>query len=97
MSHPYGMMIEANAKEVLALVNAGDASCEEMRQMLEVFKAAFAIMTVAQTTAAASIAGRERHGDGGADLASGAGLSRQEARSQVKSGAATPLDAVECR
>ena len=77
--------IEATAKEVLALVNAGDASCEEMRQMLAVFKAAIAIMTVAQTTAAASIAGRERHGDGGAEvLASAAGLSRQEARSQVK-------------
>ena len=77
--------IEAAAKEVLALVNAGDASCEEMRQMLEVFKAAITIMTVAQTAAAASIAGRERHGDGGAEvLASGAGLSRQEARSQVK-------------
>ena len=77
--------IEATAKEALALVNAGDASCEEMRQMLEVFKAAIAIMTVAQTAAAASIAGRERHGDGGAEvLASGAGLSRQEARSHVK-------------
>ena len=93
--------IEATAKEVLALVNAGDASCEEMRQMLEVFKAAIAIMTVAQTTAAASIAGRERHGDGGAEvLASGAGLSRQEARSQVKTAEAlrsTPRlrDAVE--
>ena len=77
--------IETTAKEVLALVNADDASCEEMLQMLEVFKAAIAIMTVAQTTAAANIAGRERHGDGGAEvLASGAGLSRQEARSQVK-------------
>ena len=77
--------IEATAKEVLALVNAGDASCEEMRQMLEVFKAAIAIMTVAQTVAAASIAGRERHGDGGAEvLASGAGLSRQEARNHVR-------------
>ena len=93
--------IEAAAKEVLALVNAGDASCEEMRQMLEVFKAAIAVMTVAQTAAAASIAGRERHGDGGAEvLASGAGLSRQEARSQVKTAEAlrsTPRlrDAVE--
>ncbi len=77
--------IEATAKEALALVNAGDASSDEMRQMLEVFKVAVAIMTVAQTAAAASIAGRERHGDGGAEvLASGAGLSRQEARSQVK-------------
>ena len=93
--------IEATAKEVLALVNVGDASCDEMRQMLEVFKAAAAIMTIAQTAAAASIAGRERHGDGGAEvLASGAGLSRQEARSHVKTAEAlrsTPRlrDAVE--
>ncbi|MDE0162108.1 MAG: DUF222 domain-containing protein [Acidimicrobiaceae bacterium] len=76
---------ETAAREVLALVKAGDASCEEMRGMLEVSKAAVAVMTVAQAAAAASIAGRERHGDGGAEvLASGAGLSRQEARSQVK-------------
>ena len=93
--------IEAAAREALALVNAGDASCDEMRGMLEVFKAAMAVMTVAQTTAAASIAGRERHGDGGAEvLASGAGLSRQEARSHVKTAEAlrsTPRlrDAVE--
>ena len=76
---------EAAAKEMLALVNEGAASCAEMREMLEVSKATVAIVAVAQTSAAASIAGRERHGDGGAEvLASGAGLSRQEARSQVK-------------
>ena len=76
---------EAAAKEMLALVNDGAASCAEMREMLDVSRAAVAIMAVAQTSAAASIAGRERHRDGGAEvLASGAGLSRQEARSQVK-------------
>ena len=76
---------EAAAKEMLALVNAGDASCAELREMLSVSKAAVAIMLVAQTSAAASIAGRERHGDGGAEvLASGTGLSRREAHSQVK-------------
>ena len=76
---------EAAAREVLALVNAGDASCAEMREMLPVSKATVAIMSAAQTSAAASIAGRERHGDGGAEvLASGAGLSRQQARSEVK-------------
>ena len=76
---------EAAAREMLALLKAGDASCAEMRQMMEVSKVTVAIVSVAQTTAAASIAGRERHGDGGAEvLASGAGLSRQEARSQVK-------------
>ena len=53
--------------------------------MLPVAMATVAIVSAAQTSAAASIAGRERHGDGGAEvLASGAGLSRQEARSQVK-------------
>ena len=76
---------EVAAKEVLALVHEGSASCAELRQMLEVLKATMAIMSAAQASAAADIAGRERHGDGGAEvLASGAGLSRQEARSQVK-------------
>ena len=76
---------EAAAKEVLALVHEGSASCAELRQMLEVSKATMAIMSAAQVSAAADVAGRERHGDGGAEvLASGAGLSRQESRSQVK-------------
>ena len=92
---------EAAAKEMLALVNSGAASCAEMREMLGVAKATVAIMSAAQTSAAASIAARERHGDGGAEvLATGAGLSRQEARSQVKTAEAlrhTPKlrDAVE--
>ena len=69
--------------------------------MMEVSKVAVAVISVAQTSAASSIAGQERHGDGGAEvLASGAGLSRQEARSQVKTAEAlrdTPKlrDAVE--
>ena len=92
---------EAAAKEMLALVNAGAAPCAEMREMLKVSKAAVGIISIAQTSAAASIAARERHGDGGAEvLASGAGMSRQEARSQVKTAEAlrnTPKlrDAVE--
>ncbi len=92
---------EAAAKEMLALVNAGDASCAEMREMLPVSKAIVAITSAAQTTAAANIAARDRHGDGGAEvLAAGAGLSRQDARSQVKTAEAlrdTPRlrDAVE--
>ncbi len=85
------MLIEAArrtrtaAKEMLALVNDGAASCAEMREMLEVSKAAAAIISAAQTSAAASIAGRERHGDGGTQvLADTAGLSRRDASSQVK-------------
>ena len=75
----------ANAKEMLALVNEGSASCAEMREMLEESNAAAALIMAAQTSAAASIAGRERHGDGGTQvLADAAGLSRRDAHSQVK-------------
>ena len=75
----------AAAKEMLAQVNEGSASCAEMREMLEESKAAVAVMSAAQTLAAASIAGREGHGDGGTQvLADAAGLSQRDARSQVK-------------
>ena len=75
----------ANAKEMLALVNEGSASCAEMREMLEESKAAAALISAAQTAAATAIAGRERHGDGGTQvLADAAGLSRRDAHSQVK-------------
>ena len=76
---------ETAAREMLALVNEGSVSCAEMREMLAVSKSTMAIMSAAQAAAAASIAGRERHGDGGTEvLAGAAGMSRQEARSQVK-------------
>ncbi|MXZ52966.1 MAG: hypothetical protein F4Z34_07270, partial [Acidimicrobiaceae bacterium] len=56
-----------------------------MREMLEESKAAVAALVSAQTVAAASIAGRERHGDGGTQvLADAAGMSRRDAHSQVK-------------
>ena len=67
------------------LVNEGSASCAEMRGMLAVLKSAVATVSAAQASAAASIAGRERHGDGGAQvLADTAGLTRRDAHSQVK-------------
>ena len=76
---------QAAAKEMLALVNEGSASCAEMRDMLAVSKITVAIMSAAQTAAAANIAGSERHGDGGAEvLSQSAGLSRREAHNQVK-------------
>ena len=60
--------------------------------MLRVTKAAIAIMSTAQTNAAAAIALSERHGDGGAQfLADAAGLSRRDARGQVN--AARAIDA----
>lgn len=74
--------VEAAARETLTLVNDGSASCAEMRGMLAVLKSAAANISAAQTSAAASIAGRERHGDGGVQvLADGAGLSRRDAHS----------------
>ena len=75
---------EAAAKEMLAGVNAGSASCAELREMLAVSKATIAILSTAQTSAASVIARAERHGDGGTQvLADTAGLTRHEARSQV--------------
>ena len=80
--------VESAAKEVLALVGDGSASCAEMREVLPALKSASAAISTAQTAAAASIAARERHGDGGAEmLAEAAGLSRSEARGQVKTAA----------
>ena len=77
--------VEAAAKRILAQVNDGSASCEEMREAMPALKSASAMITAAQTSAAASIAGHERHGDGGAEvLATAAGLPIGEARSHIK-------------
>ena len=77
--------VEAAAKRILAQVNDGSASCEEMRKAMPALKSASAMITAAQTSAAASIAGGERHGDGGAEvLAAAAGLPIGEARSHIK-------------
>ena len=76
---------EAAVKEMLALVNDGSASCAEIREALPVSKAIAGVNSAFQAAGAAAVAGREQHGDGGAEvLASAAGLSRREARSQVK-------------
>ena len=76
---------EAAAKEMLALVHDGSASCAEIREALPVSKAIAGINSAFQAAGAAAVAGGERHGDGGAEvLAESAGLSRSEARSQVK-------------
>ena len=76
---------EAAVKEMLALVNEGSTPCAEIREALAVSKAIAGVNSAFQMAGAASVAGRERHGDGGAEvLASSAGLSRQEAHSQVR-------------
>ena len=77
--------VEAAARALLGRINEGSASCAQMREALPVLKSTAAMISAAQRSAAASIAGRERHGDGGAEmLAEAAGLSRGEARSHIK-------------
>ena len=75
---------EAAAKEMLAYVNEGSASCAEMREALAVCTAFMAAGSAFQAGAARIIAQAERHGDGGTQvLADAAGLPHHEARSQV--------------
>ena len=76
---------EAAVKEMLAIATRGDASTDELREALAVSKAIAGVNSAFQASAAACVAGRERHGDGGAEvLAASAGMSRREAHSQVK-------------
>ena len=76
---------EAAAKEMLAYVDDGSASCTEMREALAGCAAFMAAGLAFQAGAARIIARVERHGDGGAQvLADAAGLSRRDAHSQVK-------------
>ena len=76
---------ETAAKEMLALVTEGSVSCAEILDALAVSKAIAGVNSAFQVAGAAAVAGRQRHGDGGAEvLASSAGLSRPEAHSHVK-------------
>ncbi len=76
---------ETAAKTTLAAFNAGGASSDELRKMLAVSKRIAAVITTLQTAASSAIAKTERHGDGGTEiLAETTGLSRREARGQVK-------------
>ena len=92
---------EAAAKEMLSAMNGPSVSCDEAREVLAVCKSAAAALTAAQTSAAAVVAGVERHGDGGVQvLADAAGLSRRDAVGRVRTakavGAAPSVrDAVE--
>ncbi len=77
------------AADLLAEVNTGAASTDELRKVLDTTRSVTAAVNAAQTAAAELIARRERHGDGGAEvLASSAGLSQREAHAQVATAAA---------
>ena len=70
---------------MLAIANDGSATTDEFRDALGISKAIAGVNSAFQVAGAAAVAGRERHGDGGAEvLAASAGLSRREAHSQVK-------------
>ena len=71
--------------ELIRLVNDADVPTADARRVLEESKALGAQMAVLQADAAALVAARDRHGDGGVGvLAQAAGLSRRDAASQVK-------------
>lgn len=70
---------------MLAIANDGAAATDELRDALGISKSIVGISPAFEVSAAAAVAGRERHGDGGAEvLAAGAGLSRQDAQGQGK-------------
>ncbi len=76
---------EADVKRLVAVTNRGGLDCAELREALSVSKAIGAALSAFQTNAASIIARSERHGDGGTGvLAEAAGLSRRDARGQVK-------------
>ena len=71
--------------ELIRLVNDADTSTAAARRVLEDSKAFGAQVAVLQADAAALVAKRDRHGDGGVGvLAQSAGLSKRDAVSQVK-------------
>ena len=71
--------------ELIRLVNDADTPTADARAVLEESKAFGAQVAVLQADAAALVAARDRHGDGGVGvLAQAAGLSKRDAASRVK-------------
>ena len=83
--------LDEAATELLACVNRGDASSEDLLAVLGATKAVRAKLDSVQASAAAAVAGRRRHGDGGVGvLAQSAGMSRRDARDRI--GTAEAID-----
>ena len=77
--------LDAAASELLACLKGGEASSEELLGVLSGTKAVRGKLDTAQALAAASVAGSRNHGDGGAHvLAESTGVSRNDARNQVR-------------
>ncbi|MCE2511798.1 MAG: hypothetical protein J4F50_04420 [Acidimicrobiia bacterium] len=85
--------LDGVASELLACLKRGDVSSEELLGVLSGTRAVRGKLDTVQALAAASVAGSRRHGDGGAHvLAESTGMSRRDARSQVRT--ITAVDAM---
>ena len=81
--------LDAAASELLACLRRGEASSEELVGVLSGTRAVRGKLDTVQAVAAAGVAGSRSHGDGGAHvLAESTGMSRSDARSQVRTAAA---------
>ena len=70
---------------MIEAVNSGATATDDIREALAVSKAIGAKFQAFQSAAAATVAARERHGDGGAAvLAQSAGVSRRQAGAQAR-------------
>ncbi len=77
--------LDAAASELLACLKRGEASSEEQLGVLSGTKAVRGKLDTVQALAAAGVAGSRNHGDGGAHvLAESTGVSRNDARNQVR-------------
>ena len=77
--------LDEAASELLAYLKRGEASSEEALEVLSGTRAVRGKLDTVQALAAASVAGSRNHGDGGAHvLAESTGMSRRDARNQVK-------------
>jgi len=77
--------LDAAASELLACLKGGEASSEELLGVLSGTRAVSGKRDTVQALAAAGVAGSRNHGDGGAHvLAETTGMSRSDARRQVR-------------
>ena len=77
--------LDEAASELLAYLKGGEVSSEEALEVLSGTRAVRGKLDTVQALAAASVAGSRNHGDGGAHvLAESTGMSRRDARSQVR-------------
>ena len=77
--------LDEAASELLAYLKGGEVSSEEALEVLSGTRGVRGKLDTVQALAAASVAGSRNHGDGGAHvLAESTGMSRHDARSQVR-------------